>query len=215
MDHDGYHGHIVGVAKDFHFQSLHTAIEPMVFSNSPDWFFVLHVKTTAAQATQAIAATQEAFQKIYPDKIFKYEFLDEQYDNLYKADARVGKLTGLFTGLALFISCLGLFGLAAFAAVQRTKEIGIRKVLGASVAGITALLTSDFIKLIGVAIVVASPLAYYFMQQWLKDFAYRIQVGWQFFALAGALALVVTFVTVGWQAVKAAVMDPVKALRSE
>jgi ABC-type antimicrobial peptide transport system permease subunit len=215
MDHSGVRGTIVGVAKDFHFQSLHTAIEPMIFSNHPDWFYVLNVKTTGAQAQKAIASTQQAYQKLYPNKVFKYEFLDEQYDNLYKSDARVGKLTGLFTGLALFISCLGLFGLAAFAAVQRTKEIGIRKVLGASVAGITALLTSDFIKLIGVAIVIASPMAYYFMQEWLRDFAYRIEVGWPFFALAGALALVVTFVTVGWQAVKAAVMDPVKALRSE
>jgi putative ABC transport system permease protein len=215
FDHGGGKGHIVGVAKDFHFQSLHTAIEPMIFTNDPNWFFVLHVKTTGGQAQQAIATARQAFQKIYPEKVFKYEFLDEQYDALYKSDARIGGLTGLFTGLALFISCLGLFGLAAFAAAQRTKEIGVRKVLGASVANLTALLTHDFLKLTAVAIVIASPVAYGCMHWWLADFAYHIHMGWEFFAVAGVLALFITFLTVGWQAIKAAVMDPVTALRRE
>ena len=215
IQHGGFRGTIVGVAKDFHFQSLHSAIEPMIFSQNPDWYFVLYVKTTGENAQQAIASTQAAFQKFYPDQVFKYEFLDEQYDDLYKSEARVSSLTGLFTGLALFISCLGLFGLAAFAAVQRTKEIGIRKVLGASVAGITALLSRDFLLLVIIAFVIASPLAYYFMQVWLTDFAYHIDIPWWIFALAAGIALLIAFLTVSVQSIKAALADPVKSLRSE
>lgn len=215
MQHGGYRGTIVGVAKDFHFQSLHTAIEPMIFSQSPDWYFTIYVKSSGANVGQALASTQAAFQKFYPDKAFKYEFLDDQYDDLYKSEARIGSLTGLFTGLALFISCLGLFGLAAFAAVQRTKEIGIRKVLGASATGIAALLSKDFLLLIIIAFVIASPLAYHFMQAWLADFAYHIDIPWWIFALAACLAITIAILTVSIQSIKAALADPVKSLRSE
>ncbi len=214
MDHGGVRGTIVGVCKDFHFKSLHSAIEPVIFSQLPG-YYVIHVKTTGANAQQAIASTQAYFQKIYPEKVFKYHFLDELYDDLYKAESRVGQLTGVFTGLALFISCLGLFGLAAFAAAQRTKEIGVRKVLGASVASVVALLSKDFLKLVLIALVLASPIAYYFMQHWLADFAYRIDIQWWVFAVTGAVAIVVAAFTVASQSVRAALMNPVNSLRSE
>lgn len=215
VDHGGVRGTIVGVAKDFHFKSLHNAIEPMIFNQFPAWFYVLHVKTTGASAQQAIASTQAFYQKMYPGKVFKYEFLDEVYDDLYKAEARVGQLTGVFTGLALFISCLGLFGLAAFAAVQRTKEIGVRKVLGASVASVVGLLSKDFIKLVLLALLLAAPLAYYFMRNWLADFAYHIDIHWSVFVLAGVVAVGLAFLTVSFQSLKAALANPVKSLRSE
>lgn len=214
MDHGGYRGVIVGVCKDFHFQSLHNRIEPMVFSAFPGCY-VTHVKTTGAQAAQAIASAQQFYQKIYPNRTFKYQFLDEVYNELYTSEARVAQLTGLFTGLALLISCLGLFGLAAFAAAQRTKEIGIRKTLGASVASVVALLSKDFLKMVLIALVIASPIAYYFMQQWLADFAYQMVFPWWIFPLVGLLAVLVAFITVSYQSIKAALENPVKALRSE
>jgi putative ABC transport system permease protein len=187
----------------------------MIFNQFPGWYYVLHVKTTGANAQQAIASTQAFYQKMYPGKVFKYEFLDEVYDDLYKAESRVGQLTGVFTGLALFISCLGLFGLAAFAAVQRTKEIGVRKVLGASIASVVGLLSKDFIKLVLLALLLAAPLAYYLMQQWLADFAYHIDIHWSVFALAGLVAVSIAFLTVSFQSIKAALANPVKSLRSE
>ena len=214
MNHGGTHGTIVGVCKDFHFKSLHTAIEPVIFSQFPG-YYVIHVKTTGANAPQAIAAAQTYFQNIYPDKVFKYHFLDELYDDLYKAESRVGQLTGVFTGLALFISCLGLLGLAAFAAAQRTKEIGVRKVLGASVASVVGLLSKDFLILVLIALAIASPIAYYFMQHWLADFAYRISITWWVFALAGVVAILVAALTVAIQSIRAALANPVKSLRSE
>ncbi|HAD14717.1 MAG TPA: hypothetical protein DCF33_20000 [Saprospirales bacterium] len=214
MDHGGIRGTIVGVCKDFHFKSLHNRIEPMIFSSLPG-FYVFHVKTSGAKAAQAIASSQAFYQKVYPNKVFKYHFLDELYNDLYKSEARVAQLTGVFTGLALFISCLGLFGLAAFAAAQRTKEIGIRKTLGASVASVVALLSKDFVKMVLIALVIASPLAYYFMQQWLAEFAYHMAFPWWVFPLVGLLAIVVAFITVSYQSIKAALENPVKALRSE
>lgn len=214
MDHGGVKGTIVGVCKDFHFKSLHTAIEPVIFSQLPG-FYVVHVKTTGSEATKAIASAQAFYQKVYPSRVFKYHFLDDLYDDLYKSEVRAGQLTGVFTGLALFISCLGLFGLAAFAAARRTKEIGVRKVLGASVTSVMGLLNRDFLLLVLIAMALASPLAYYLMQRWLSDFAYHIEIKWWVFGLAGGVALLLAFVTVSIQSIKAALASPVKSLRSE
>jgi putative ABC transport system permease protein len=208
-------GTVIGVVKDFHFASLRDPIRPSIFFSRPDWLGGVYVKTTGENAPKAIAAAESAwkqFDKKYP---FEYKFLDDAFDKMYRKEARTAILFQSFSGIALFIACLGLFGLAAFTAERRTKEIGIRKVLGASVAGITGLLAKDFMKLVLIAIVVASPVAYYFMDQWLSDFAYRIELEWWMFAVAGVLAVAIAFLTVSFQSVRAALVNPVKSLKSE
>jgi len=146
---------------------------------------------------------------------FQYTFMDQDFDAMYRSEQRIGTIFIAFTTLAIVIACLGLFGLAAYAAEQRTKEIGIRKVLGASIANIAGMLSKDFIKLICISIVISTPFAWYFMQKWLQDFAYRINIEWWVFAIAGAAALLIAFITISFQSVKAAVANPVKSLRSE
>ena len=163
----------------------------------------------------ALQNLQNAWAATEPRLPFRYQFLDESLGTFYKSEQRWSQVVGLAGGLAIFLAGLGLFGLAALAAVNRTKEIGIRKVLGASVAGITGLLAKDFLKLVLIAIAIASPVAYYFMQKWLSDFAYRIDIQWWMFAGAGAVAVAVAVLTVGFQSVKAALANPVKSLRSE
>ncbi len=163
----------------------------------------------------SIAGIKKIWEKTAPGLPFQYEFMDEQFDRQYRSEHRAGTLLLGFSVLAILIACLGLFGLATFTAQRRTKEIGIRKVLGASVAGITGLLAKDFLKLVLLAILIASPVAYYFMQKWLADFAYRIDIQWWMFAVAGLSAVAIAFFTVSFQSIKAALMNPVKSLRSE
>ena len=208
--------YVVGVLKDFHFESLHQEIVPMIFFIPRDKtnLFSISVKT-GANTTEALAHLKQVWQQFNADFPCNYAFLDEDYGQLYAAEIRQGRLYLFFSGLAIFVACLGLFGLATFAAHQRTKEIGIRKVLGATVSGITGLLAQDFLKLVVLAIVVASPIAWYLMNRWLQDFAYRIHIQWWMFALAGLLALAIAFFTVSFQSVKAALTNPVKSLRSE
>jgi len=162
-----------------------------------------------------LADIEKMWKRLVPGEPLEYTFLDDDFQKNYKIDRQMAGLVGSFTGIAILISCLGLFGLAAFAAERRTKEIGIRKVLGASVAGITGLLAKDFIKLVLIAIVIASPLAWWGLQKWLQDFAYQIKIQWWMFAIAGLIAVVIAFLTVAGQAVKAALTNPVKSLRSE
>ncbi len=154
-------------------------------------------------------------QTFSPDYPFDYYFLDEAFDQLYVAEQKMGQILGVFTVLALGIACLGLFGLGAYAAEQRTREIGVRKVLGASVGGIVLLLSKDFTRLVLIAFVVAVPVAYFAMSRWLEDFAYRIDLSWPIFLMAGSLALAIALATVSYQAIRAALADPVKALRYE
>ena len=158
---------------------------------------------------------QKAWSGIVADLPFKYSFLDESLDNFYKAERRWSSIIGWAGGISVFLACLGLFGLAALAAVNRTKEIGIRKVLGASLPGIVKLLSKDFLKLVVIALIIAAPLAWYFMNKWLQDFAYRISIGWWVFIIAGALAIFIAFITIGLQAVRAGIANPVKSLRTE
>ncbi len=207
---------VVGILKDFHFESLHSEIIPMIFfiPRQRNNLFRISIKTgTNVQA--ALAHIESTWKRFNPDNPFEYSFLDEDFGRLYEAEMRQGQLFTVFSGLAILIACLGLFGLATFAAHKRTKEIGIRKVLGASVTGITGLLAKDFLKLVGLAIVIASPVAWYIMRAWLADFPYRIAIGWQVFAAAGAISVCIAFFTVGFQSVKAALMNPVRSLRSE
>ncbi|WP_291041559.1 ABC transporter permease [Dyadobacter sp. 50-39] len=207
---------IVGVVKDFHFQSLHTAIRPMIAylgAREPQGSVVVRIQ--AGKTPETLAAMERICRKLNPSVPFTYAFTDQEYARQYHAEQVVGKLAGYFAFLAIFISCLGLFGLATFTAEQRTKEIGVRKVLGASVAGIVGLLSKDFLKLVVMAIVLASPVAWYVMKKWLEGFAYQIDIEWWMFALAGIISVLIAVFTISFQSVKAAMMNPVRSLRSE
>ena len=207
---------IIGVVKDFHFQDLHIPITPYGFTlnKSQDYnYLVAHVK--AGTLESAIQSIGDLWQQLNPGEPFEYSFLDEDFQKNYAAESRIASVVSYFTIIAILISCLGLFGLAAFTAEQRTKEIGVRKVLGASVGSIVTLLSKDFLKLVLIAVVIASPIAWYAMNRWLQDFAYRINIEWWVFALAGLLAVGIALLTVSFQSVKAALMNPVKSLRSE
>ena len=208
--------YVVGVLRDFHFESMHQQITPMIFfiPRQESNLQAISIKI-AGDTPAALAYLKQTWEKFNPDFPFDYSFLDEDYGRLYEAEIREGNLYMVFAGLAILIACLGLFGLATFAAHQRTKEIGVRKVLGASVSGITGLLARDFLKLVLVSIVLASPVAYWLMHKWLADFAYRIDMQWWIFAAAGLLAVAVAFLTVSYQSIRAALMNPVESLRSE
>ncbi len=206
---------IVGVTKDFHFEDLHLPITPFAFTLNQGNYNYLIVHLKAGSLSAGLKTVESAWKNTVSSEPLEYSFLDEEFQKNYKAESRLSYIVGYFTFIAILISCLGLFGLAAFTAEQRTKEIGVRKVLGASVVGITGLLAKDFLKLVLLAVVIASPIAYYFMNSWLADFAYRIDIQWWMFAAAGMVALAIAFLTVGGQAMKAALANPVKSLRSE
>jgi putative ABC transport system permease protein len=204
------------VVRDHHFRSLHQQVEPMMFHHFKDYapmqFFV---RIAPGNPEVALGQLRTAWANSEPTLPFRYVFLDENIQRFYAPEAKLSKIIGLGGGIAVLLACLGLLGLASLSTVNRTKEIGIRKVLGASVAGIAGLLAKDFLKLVLLAIVIASPIAYYFMQRWLSDFAYRIDIQWWMFAIAGVLAVAIAFLTVGAQAVRAALANPVKSLRNE
>jgi predicted permease len=206
---------VVGVVKDFHAHSVHSEMEPLVITNSLKRMYGAGVKISPQNMAATTAAIQREFDATYPEQVFEGTWFDESVAEFYTDESRFSATCKGFGALAIFISCLGLLGLAAHAAQRRTKEIGIRKVLGASVAGITGLLSKDFLKLVLVAILIASPIAYYFMDKWLADFAYRIDIQWWMFVLAGVVAVAVAFLTVSFQSVRAALANPVKSLRSE
>jgi putative ABC transport system permease protein len=206
---------IAGVVRDFHLTSLHEPIAPMVFRYSPQETSTILVKIKAGEEKATIDRLGSFYQKFNPGFDFNFRFLDEAYQAQYVSERLISKLSRYFAGLAILISCLGLFGLSMFTAEQRTKEIGIRKVLGASVAGITAMLAKDFLKLVVVAIVIAWPVAYWGMNRWLADFAYHVDLQWWLFAVAGLVAIGIAFLTVGFQSMRAALANPVKSLRSE
>ena len=208
-------GSVIGVVKDFHFKSLHKKIEPLVLYIKPESFNYLSVRIRPSNISGTLDFIKERWNEFSPNRPFEYFFFDEYFDRLYKAEEKLGKIFGSFSLLAIFIACLGLFGLASFATEQRTKEIGIRKVLGASISGIVLLLSKDFTKLVIVSNLIAWPIAYWAMSRWLQDFAYRINIGLGTFLLAGAIALVIALLTVSLQAIKAALANPVEALRYE
>jgi len=205
---------IIGVIKDFHFKSLRENITPVVLYLAEDKG-ALNVKVNTANITNLMGEIKDKWKAVAPNQQFTYSFMDAEFDAAYRAEDRIGVIFVAFTFLAIVIACLGLFGLAAYAAEQRTKEIGIRKVLGANIATLVGLLSRDFIKLVLVAIVIATPIAWFAMQQWLHDFAYRADMHWWLIAIAGLAAIIIAFVTVSFQAIKAALTNPVKSLRSE
>jgi putative ABC transport system permease protein len=207
-------GTIIGVVQDFNFQSLKEKISPLIFFTGWDKN-ILYVRTTGQSAQQVIASVEKQYKKYAGDSPFKYNFLDKTFEAQYKSDQRSGVLFYVFAGIAIFISCLGLFGLATYTAEVKRKEIGIRKVLGSSVSGIVQLVSKDFLKLIVISIVIAIPVAWWAMNKWLEGFAYRVNISWWVFTVAGVLALLIALLTVSYQAIKAAIANPVESLRSE
>ncbi len=212
---NGIKGQIIGVVKDFHLRDMHEKIPPVVINGDPSWRTTLYVKTTGSNASKAVDFANNLWRQNVPDRIFEYQFLDDEFEKLYEKDQRSALMFNIFSVIAILISCLGLFALAAFTAERRTKEIGVRKVLGASVAGIVTLLSKDFVIMVCIGILIASPLAWYVMQGWLQDFAYRINIEWWFFVVAGLMAITIALVTVSIQAIRAALVNPVQSLKSE
>jgi len=204
---------VVGVTKDFHFESMHQHIAPLVMYYGGDRYqMAIRIRT---DDVPGFLKTLEKSWKEASDSPFTYSFLDERFNKMYESERRVGELFGIFAGLSVVIACLGLFGLATFTTIRRTKEIGVRKVLGASILSIVSLLSRDFLKLVLAAIVIATPIAWYGMDQWLEDFAYKIAIQWWMFALAGLLAAGIALLTVSFQSIKAALTNPVKSLKTE
>jgi putative ABC transport system permease protein len=211
---------IIGVAKNFNVNSLHQKIDPTVIQVVPKNFYQAGIKLqtekpTAETVQAALSQIEKAWIATFPTHVFDYSFLDESLAQAYQSETRTAKLIEVSTFLAMLIACLGLFGLATFTAEQRTKEIGVRKVLGASVAGIVTLLSKDFLKLVLIAIVIASPIAWYAMSQWLQNFEFKVEIQWWVFALTGLMMAVIALLTVSFQSIKAALVNPVKSLRSE
>ncbi|HEV7347729.1 ABC transporter permease [Telluribacter sp.] len=225
-----FHDHrIIGVTEDFHYASLHSRVEPLVLAMRPDSLFKysenvnfgsstaldLSVRLAPGQLSEQVARLEQTWKEVAPGEPFNFTFLDDNLQRQYEAEARLSRIVTVASLISILIACLGLFGLATLAVARRTKEIGIRKVLGASVSGIVGLLSKDFLLLVLIGIVIASPPAWYALEKWLQDFAYRIDVQWWVFMLAGVLAVLVAFVTVSLQSLRAALMDPVRSLKTE
>ncbi len=208
--------HIIGVVKDYLFGNMYGSADPVLFFNNPDAANYMYVKGMSGRAMSEVLATMEQVMKKYnPAFPFEYEFVDDAFNAMFRSEQLMGNLSKIFAVLAVIISCLGLFGLSAFTAEQRRKEIGVRKVLGASVSGIVNLLSKDFLRLVFISLLIAIPLAWYAMQNWLERFAYRIEINWLVFVIAGVVAITIALLTVSFQAFKAATANPVKSLRSE
>jgi ABC-type antimicrobial peptide transport system permease subunit len=216
---DDREGEIIGVVKDFNFKPVQQTIEPLIlrtydgYANGTAGFIV--VKTNTAGINRSMSDVRNLLQPLFPDFPFLQGFINEDLERLYIVDQRMGKLFNVFSVLSVIISCLGLFGLATFATQKRIKEIGVRKVLGASATGIVAMLSKDFIKLVAVALIIAFPVSWLVMNKWLNNFSYRISISWWIFVSAGVIAVLIAFLTVSYQSVRAALSNPVKSLRTE
>ncbi len=215
FDQWGRKGKIIGVLKDFNYKSLQQQIEPLTMRIEPDRFGLVSIKVSVNNLSSTIKTIESKWNTIIPNSPFEYYFLDEAFNQQYRAENNFGNLFFNFAVLAIFISCLGLLGLSSYSTIQRTKEIGVRKVLGASVSSIVNLLSVDFIKLVLIAFVIAAPLAWLGMHKWLQDFAYQTTISWWVFALAAFTSVLIAFVTISFQAIKAAIANPVKSLRTE
>jgi len=212
---DGKDGRVIGVMKNFNHASLRREIEPLILNVDPATLGLVLVKLKPGNIPQTLDFLESTFREFFPSLAYEFFFLEESLNNLYQAEMQLGKIFGYFSFLAIFIACLGLFGLSSFSAEQRTKEIGVRKVLGASISSIILLLSKEFTRLVAIAFIIGCPLAYYLMNSWLADFAYRINLTPAIFLLAGALALLIALASVSYNTVKAALANPVKALRYE
>lgn len=208
--------HVVGVIKDFVQESPYEPIKPLIIRGPKEWTSTMLIRLNSGNSTAAnLAKMEQVLKKYDPVYPVEYAFADEEYAHKFADEQLAGTLASLFAALTIFISCLGLFGLSTYMAENRIKEIGVRKVLGASVAGITSLLSKDFVKLVLIAILIASPVAWFVMNKWLQQYDYRIAIGWPVFIIAGLLAVFIALVTVCFQSIKAALANPVKSLRAE
>jgi putative ABC transport system permease protein len=208
-------GQVIGVVKDFHVKSLHEKLSTTILHIYPQVLVKMAVKVKAAELPNTIEYIKTTWNKFSPDYPLDYKFLDENFAAMYSSEDKLSSLLWIFTLMAIFIGCMGLFGLAAFSAEQRIKEIGIRKVLGASVLNITAMLSKTFLKPVFIASLIAFPIAWWAMNNWLEDFEYRVTISWWVFLIAGVTALIIAMITVSFQAIKAALTNPVENLRSE
>jgi len=215
FDQWGRKGPIIGVVKNFNYRGLQQSVQPMVMRIETWGWGYISIKVSTAKLPETISAIEANWNKTIPNRPFEYSFLDDLFNHQYQAEENFGNLFFNFAVLAIFISCLGLVGLASYSTIQRTKEIGVRKVLGASVANIINLLSMEFVKLVAIAFIIAAPLGWYIMNMWLTGFAYRTPIGWQIFAMAGVVSLVIAFGSISFQAIRAALANPVKSLRTE
>jgi putative ABC transport system permease protein len=211
----GRRGQIIGVVNDFSYQCLHNKTGPLVAYISPGWYQVFMVRIAPGNESAVLQNIQKVWRTFLPDDPFEYNFLDDSFNQLYKGDQQTSSLIFAFALIAVFVSSLGLFGLAAFTAEQRVKEIGIRKTLGATVSGIATLLSKDFVKLVFIAIIIGVPIAWWTMNKWMENFARRTEMNWWMFALAGLIAIFIALVSISFQAIKAAIANPVNSLRAE
>jgi ABC-type antimicrobial peptide transport system permease subunit len=207
-------GKIVGIVNNFHFTSLHNPITPMIIRCRPKNTFLFYLKTMPGKTMDVIAHMKKVH-KQFSGLPMEYHFLDEAIEKGYKDEQKVQQLAGIFAALAIIISCLGLFGLAMFTALQRIKEIAVRKVLGANIAGLFQLLSRDFVKLVGVALLIAIPLSWYLMNDWIEGFAFHIDIQWWMFAVAGVILFIIALLTVSYQTLQVATTNPAKSLRTE
>jgi putative ABC transport system permease protein len=208
-------GKIIGVVKDFHYKSLHEKVAASVIQLYPQVSYAIAAKLKTENLKGTLSAINQKWNQFVPAYPFEYKFMDESYGKMYSSEEKLSDLLWIFTIMAIFIGCMGLFGLAAFSAEQRTKEIGIRKVLGADVFNIVSLLSKNFLLLVLIAAVIAFPVALWAMNNWLRDFPYRITISWWIFGIAILAALLIAFLTISFQAIKAAIANPVKSLRTE
>jgi putative ABC transport system permease protein len=206
---------IVGLVDDFNYASLHEEVKPLIIMNDPDRVRYLSLKINPKNQQQVIALIGEKWEELYPDYPFEYFMQQAQYDNMYKAEVNMGRLFIYFTVLAIFIAALGLFGLSSFTAEHRTKEIGIRKVLGSSVSQILILISKEFSKLVLIAIILAIPISWFGMDKWLQNFAFQTNISWWIFIVSGFAAIIITYLTITFQALKASKANPVEALKYE
>jgi ABC-type antimicrobial peptide transport system permease subunit len=211
----GVEGSIVGVMKDFHYQHMRNKIEPLAIIVNPEHIYYMIIRIPPGSISESMKYVEDTWNRVIPNYPLEYTFLDETFDRMFRAEDKIGTVLKYFAGLAFFIACLGLFGLASFMAEQRTKEIGIRKVLGASVSQVTVLLCREFFLLVLLANLIAWPVAYFVMKNWLQNYAYHTGLGLYIFVAAMAAALVVAVISVSFQAIRAAVANPVDSLRYE
>lgn len=206
---------VVGVVKDFNDRSLRNNLAPLIITTNQTMYRQAAIKLSTTNIASAMQSIKKIWEQTFPNYVYEYRFLDDKIESFYKQENQLQQLYKIFALIAIFLSCLGLYGLASFMAVQRIKEVGIRKVLGASVSSVVYLFSKEFIILIVIAFAIASPIAWYFMDKWLQDYAYRINISWWIFIIGGLAAIMIALLTVSFQAIKAAVANPVKSLRTE